>query len=49
MTIEQVKAEARKRFGQDLTDEQAEAILKSNGSEELSARALEEVTGGAKK
>lgn len=47
MTIEQIKAEAKKRFGQDLTDEQAEAILKSDDSDELSAKALEEVTGGA--
>lgn len=46
MTIEQIKAEAKKRFGQDLTDEQAEAVLKSDGSEELSANALEEVAGG---
>lgn len=47
MTIEQIKAEAKKRFGQDLTDEQAEAILENHSSEELSAQALEEVTGGA--
>lgn len=47
MTIEQIKAEAKKRFGQDLTDEQAEAILESHSSEELSAQSLEEVAGGA--
>lgn len=49
MTIEQIKAEAKKRFGQDLTDEQAEAILENHSSEELSAQVLEEVTGGATK
>lgn len=47
MTIEQVKAEAKERFGQDLTDEQAEAILENHSSEELSAQVLEEVAGGA--
>lgn len=47
MTIEQIKAEAKKRFGQDITDEQAEAILENHSSEELSAQVLEEVTGGA--
>lgn len=46
MTIEQIKAEAKKRFGQDLTDEQAEAVLENHSSEELSAQALEEVAGG---
>ena len=45
MTIEQIKAEAKK-FGKDLTDEQAEAILKGYGWGELSAQMLEEVTGG---
>lgn len=47
MTIEQVKAGAKKRFGQELTDEQAEAILENHSSEELSAQVLEEVAGGA--
>lgn len=46
MAVEQIKEEAKKRFDQDLTDEQAEAILKSDGSEKLSGQALEEVTGG---
>lgn len=46
MAVEQIKEEAKKRFDQDLTDEQAEAILKSDGAEELSGQALEEVTGG---
>lgn len=47
MAVEQIKEEAKKRFDQDLTDEQAEAILKSDGAEELSDQALEEVAGGA--
>lgn len=47
MTIEQIKAEAKKRFGQELTDEQAKVILESHGSQELSAHVLEKVIGGA--
>lgn len=48
MTIEQVKEEAKKKFGKDLTDEQAQAILKGSGLGELSAQVLEEVTGGVR-
>ena len=46
LSLEQVKAEAKKRFNKDITDEQAQAILENHCSEELSAQALEEVTGG---
>ena len=46
LTIEQIKEEAKKRFNKDITDEQAQAILENHCSEELSAQALEEVTGG---
>ncbi|MFQ8639913.1 MAG: hypothetical protein ACLR94_17170 [Acutalibacteraceae bacterium] len=46
LSLEQVKTEAKKRFNKDITDEQAQAILENHCSEELSAQALEEVTGG---
>lgn len=46
MTIEQVKAEAKKRFGKDLTDEQAQAYLDANLSGELREEDLEKITGG---
>ena len=45
MTIEQVKAEAKKRFQKDLTDEQAQALLEEYGGE-LSDEHLQQVTGG---
>lgn len=46
MFISDVHKVAQK-FGQELTDEQARAILEGHGSEEVSAHVLEEVTGGA--
>lgn len=45
MTIEQVKAEAKKRFGQDLTDEQAQALLEKYGGE-LTDEQPDGVAGG---
>ena len=44
MTIEQVKAEAKKKFGKDLTDEQAQALLEKGS--ELTDEVLEAVAGG---
>ena len=46
MTIEQVKAEAKKRFDRDLTDEQARAFLEADPAGELSEEELNQVTGG---
>lgn len=45
MTIEQVKAEAKKRFDKDLTDEQAKAWLEKQ-ADELADEDLEAVAGG---
>lgn len=45
MNIEQVKAEAKKQFDKELTDEQAQALLEKGG--ELTDEVLEAVTGGA--
>lgn len=45
MTIEQVKAEAKKRFDRDLTDEQAQALLDQYGGE-LTDEQLDGVAGG---
>lgn len=45
MTIEQVKEEARKRFGRDLTDERAQALLEKYGGE-LTDEQLDGVAGG---
>lgn len=45
MTIEQVKEEAKKRFGQNLTDEEAHALLDQYGGE-MSDEALGSVSGG---
>ena len=46
MNIEQVKAEAKKRFDRDLTDEQARAFLEAHPAGELSEAELNQVTGG---
>ena len=46
MTNEQMKAEAKKHFGLDITDEQAEAFAAKHSGEELSAEELENVMGG---
>lgn len=46
MTIEQVKAEAKKRFDKDLTDEQAQAWLDAHHTGELQDEELESVAGG---
>ena len=46
MTIEQVKAEAKKKFGKDLTDEQAQAWLEAHPAGELQDEELENVAGG---
>lgn len=46
MTIEQVKEEAKKRFGRELTDEQAQEWLDGHGAAELSAEELDSVAGG---
>lgn len=45
MTIEQIKEEAKERFGKDLTDEQAQALLENYGGE-LTDEDLENVAGG---
>lgn len=45
MTIEQVKAEAKKRFNKDLTDQEAQAALEKYGGQ-LSDEELEAVAGG---
>ena len=47
MTIEQVKAEAKKRFDKDLTDEQAQAWLAAHPAGELSDEQLDKVAGGS--
>ena len=44
MTIEQVKAEAKKRFDKDLTDEEAQALLEKGC--ELTDEVLDGVAGG---
>lgn len=46
MTIEQVKAEAKEHFDQDLTDEQAGALPEAHPAEELSEEELSQVSGG---
>lgn len=46
LSLEQVKAEAKKRFSKDLTDEQAQAYLDANLSGELREEDLEKITGG---
>ena len=46
MTIEQVKAEAKKRFDKDLTDEQAQAWLDAHPAGELQDEELADVAGG---
>ena len=46
MTIEQVKAEAKKRFDKDLTDQQAQAYLDAHPAGELREEDLENITGG---
>ena len=46
MTIEQVKAEAKKRFDKDLTDEQAQAWLEAHPPGELQDEELADVAGG---
>lgn len=45
MTIEQVKEEAKRRFGKELTDEQAKALLEKYGGE-LTDEQLDGVAGG---
>ena len=45
MNIEQVKAEAKKRFDKDLTDEQAQAFLEAHPSGELQDEELADVSG----
>ena len=46
MTIEQVKAEVKKRFDRDLTDEQARVFLEAHPAGELSEEELNDVAGG---
>lgn len=46
LSLEQVKAEAKKRFNKDLTDEQAQAYLDANPSGELREDDLEKISGG---
>jgi hypothetical protein len=46
MTIEQIKAAAKERFGKEITDEQAEKWLASRLDGELSDDELDNVTGG---
>ena len=46
LSLEQVKAEAKKRFNKDITDEQAKAWLDAHGSKELSEEELDSVAGG---
>ena len=46
MNIEQVKEEAKKRFGKDITDEQAKAWLDTHPTGELRGEELENVAGG---
>ena len=46
MNIEQVKAEAKKQFDKDLTDEQAQALLEAHPAGELSEEELNQVSGG---
>ena len=46
LSLEQVKAEAKKRFKKDITDEQANAWLDTHGSKELSDKDLDNVAGG---
>jgi bacteriocin-like protein len=48
MTVEQVKTEAKKRFGVTMTDEAASAWLEKHPGGELSDDELANVTGGAK-
>lgn len=45
MNIEQVKAEAKKQFDKELTDEQAQTLLEKGG--ELTDEVLDAVAGGA--
>ena len=45
MTIEQVKAEIKTRFNEDITDEQAQALLEKYGGE-LTDEQLDGVAGG---
>lgn len=45
MTIEQIKAEAKRRFDMDVTDEEAQALLEQHGGE-LSDEELDDVNGG---
>lgn len=46
MTVEQVKAEEKKRSGRELTSEQAQVLLETNGGE-LTEEELGKVSGGA--
>ncbi|MFQ8637892.1 MAG: hypothetical protein ACLR94_06775 [Acutalibacteraceae bacterium] len=46
MNIEQVKEEAKKRFGKDITDEQAQAWLDAHPTGKLRDKELENVASG---
>lgn len=46
MTIEQVKAEAKKRFDMDITDEQAQKWLEAHPTGEVQDGELDNVAGG---
>ena len=46
MTIEQVKAEVKKRFGRDITDQEAKAWLESSSARELQEDELQNAAGG---
>lgn len=46
MTLEQVKAEYKKRFNKEITDSEAQKWLESQNIDELADDALENVSGG---
>ncbi|MFQ8637878.1 MAG: hypothetical protein ACLR94_06700 [Acutalibacteraceae bacterium] len=46
MTIQQVKEEAKKRFGRELTDEQAQTWLNEHATGELQDNELDDAAGG---
>ena len=46
MNIKQVKEEAKKRFGKDITDEQAQAWLDAHPTGKIQDEELENVAGG---
>lgn len=46
MTLEQIKAEAKKKLGREITDAEAQAWLSAHSGGELRDGELEDVSGG---